>query len=699
VMAVSQKAQSQKAHIRFSTQILRRLGEELNPSIDQSILELVKNSYDADATTCTVSLSNISEEGGTIQISDNGDGMDNKGIIDGYLVLGKSQKSFDKRTRLGRIPAGSKGLGRLAALRMGNKVLLESVPLSDPGNKFLLDIDWERFDNNSKMVEDVTLEVEKRQVRSNEKGGTTVTIKALKHKVGARDVKKIARGLILLSNPFEDDPTAFKPRLISEEFKDIESLVARRYFDDAEYHLSASIEKNGMAKASVLDYKGNELFKAGHKELRKADKRNTPYVCPASTFDFWIFILNGTTFATRANSIGEVKEWLDEFGGVHVYENGLRVNPYGNPGNDWLDLNLSRARNPEERPSTNTSIGVVRVKDSQGKLVQKTDRSGFIDNDVFHDLKTFCEDALEWLAKKRLEVAERKRRARRNEAATESQNSKEEVDKVIRTLKTNDKAQVQKAFDTYERAQQKVVNALRAEVQLYRTLSTVGITTATFSHESTGNSIKVLEQSINAIERRGKKHLGEKFASLLSDPISTVKGAIKSLAVLGKATLNLLANEKRRITRVEVHPVITEILKTFEPFLLGRDITVAVEFAKGGPYLRYSEAAIESIITNLLNNSITAIEVANPKERKIAIKTEIQEDILLISVNDNGTGINGISLKDIWLPGHTTSPNGTGLGLTIVKDTITDIGGDVRAQKRGYLGGAEFIVELPIIGK
>src|SRR5580658_2928011 len=148
---------SQPAHIKFSTQIIKRLGEELNPSVDQSILELVKNSYDANATDCTVILSNITKEGGSIEIHDNGDGMDAKAIKQGYLVLGESKKSFDKKTRLGRIPAGSKGLGRLAALRMGNMVELESTPLKDKSKKYSLDIDWVKFDSR-RLVEDVTFQ-------------------------------------------------------------------------------------------------------------------------------------------------------------------------------------------------------------------------------------------------------------------------------------------------------------------------------------------------------------------------------------------------------------------------------------------------------------------------------------------------------------------------------------------------------------
>jgi C4-dicarboxylate-specific signal transduction histidine kinase len=71
---------------------------------------------------------------------------------------------------------------------------------------------------------------------------------------------------------------------------------------------------------------------------------------------------------------------------------------------------------------------------------------------------------------------------------------------------------------------------------------------------------------------------------------------------------------------------------------------------------------------------------------------------LPIRVLDNGPGIEGISTKDIWLPGQTTAANGTGLGLTIVRDAVIDMGGTVAAERKGALGGAEIIISLPTIG-
>ena len=53
-----------KEHLRLSTDLLSRLGEELNQGADQGILELVRNAYDADATTCTVTLEGVGKAGG-----------------------------------------------------------------------------------------------------------------------------------------------------------------------------------------------------------------------------------------------------------------------------------------------------------------------------------------------------------------------------------------------------------------------------------------------------------------------------------------------------------------------------------------------------------------------------------------------------------------------------------------------------------
>ena len=117
------------------------------------------------------------------------------------------------------------------------------------------------------------------------------------------EVKRLARELILLADPFGDDPAGFAPTLIAPDFQDLAGLVRNRYFDDAEYHLAAGVDENGRATAAVVDWKGRRLFSAGHDDIAAAGA-GRPYHCPAVRFDLWVFILNRATFSTRTSTSG-----------------------------------------------------------------------------------------------------------------------------------------------------------------------------------------------------------------------------------------------------------------------------------------------------------------------------------------------------------------------------------------------------------
>src|SRR5260370_24323914 len=104
------------------------------------------------------------------------------------------------------------------------------------------------------------------------------------------------------------------------------------------------------------------------------------------------------------------------------------------------------------------------------------------------------------------------------------------------------------------------------------------------------------------------------------------------------------------------------------------------------------------MVRNFLNNSLVWFEQIHGKTYRIAIRTEVLNGNLRMHFKDNGPGIKGIDPTDVWLPGETTRPNGTGLGLAIVHDAVKDLGGSVKAVPHSDLGGAEFIVELPILG-
>lgn len=689
--------QRTSAHLKFSTEIVRRLGEELNPTLDKGVLELVKNSYDADATQCRIELRGTNRPGGKIIVRDNGDGMTADQIADGWLVLGQSSKIPSQPTRLGRIPAGSKGLGRLAALRMGRMALLSTFSRHEQGRRHKLLIDWEEFDR-AKIVEDIDLEISTSfSNRDDLPYGTEVVISDLHTGFGRVPIKRLARELVLLADPFGDNPMGFQPELMASEYEDLESLVRNRYFADSEYHLSAEVRTNGQAFAHVLDRKGEVLYQAQHGDIA-GHRRKRPYRCPPTKFDLWVFILKRESFSLRRSSIGEVKNWLSEFGGVHFYYNGLRVSPHGGPDDDWLSMNLRRVRSPEERPGTNTSIGRINVFDKRNLLVQKTDRSGFIEDGSFREIRAFAQDLMDWMAMRRLVEAEQRRRRARVLAPKRSGNARQHMEELIATAPNEMRADLESAFGSYESYRDREVNRLKKEVQLYRTLSTAGITAATFAHESDANSVKIISQSLAAVERRAREHVGTLYESKFQRPIDGIKRAARSLTVLSTATLKLLDHEKRRTARIDLHKIVDDVLVTYHPFFIGRDIEVIKSFAPGTPFLRGQHASVESIVTNLLNNSINAFENAGTQRRVIDVSTEISELCWSLSVSDSGPGIPGIRKSEIWLPGRTTRRNGTGLGLTIVLDAAIDLGGSVQALENCPLGGAAITVNLPIIG-
>ena len=685
-----------KARLRFSTEIVRRLGEELNPSLDKGVLELVKNAYDADATECRVELQNADRAGGVVVVKDNGDGMTVEDITNGWLVLGRSTKTQRQRTRRGRIPAGSKGLGRLAALRMGKRALMTTCPRREEVTEHGLLIDWEDFDT-ADLVDDVELTLETSRHKERTSPGTEIRIEDLRTGFGRMSVRRLARELILLADPFGDDPEGFRPELLASEYKDLEALVHGRYFQDAEYHLRAEVDADGQASAYVKDWKGENLFGATHGEMATRT-HGRAYASPPATFDLWVFILNQETFSTRRSTVGDVRGWLGEFGGVHFYYNGLRVSPYGNPGDDWLEMNLRRVRSPEERPGTNTSIGRVDVTDEGDRLVQKTDRSGFIEDESFTALRSFAQDAMEWMADRRMQEAEKRRSRERVAAPKRAGKAKRSMKVAIASAPVQTRAVIENAFASYESSRDREVNVLQKEIQLYRTLSTAGITAATFAHESSGNPIKVISQSIDAIARRARNLLGETYSKSLLRPVDSIRRAVQSLSVLGAAILKLIDHEKRRVSRVNLHELVQGVLNTYDPFLQGRDVKTQIDLGVGMPYLRGSEAAIESIVTNLLNNCLAAFETGGTRDRIIRISTVVSRELWTLTVEDNGPGIQGIRKADIWLPGRTTRKNGTGLGLTIVRDAAKDLGGDVDAVEKGDLGGAVIMVKLPILG-
>ncbi|MFQ6225921.1 ATP-binding protein [Nocardia sp. NPDC002869] len=709
-------------HLRFAPEILARLGEELVPYADLGIMELVRNAYDADAKTCRLTLSNAKQPGGTLSVVDDGDGMTAEQLADGFLLIGKSSKSSETHTRSLRRRVGEKGLGRLAALRLGTRVSIRTRSRTNPESEHILTIDWKQVDT-SEAVEDTPLTIETRSPTGSV--GTTVDILGLRQGISERDAERLARSLLMLTGPFADQGS-FQVACDTTEFDSLSRLITSDLLEWAEYRLVATLDSEGQASAALFNWRGEELFSEGHSQVGmrrygRGHDKSAPFRfdTPEAKFEMWMFNLNPSAskeVRLAQQPTATIKTWLREVGGVHLYHRELRVQPYGDVGNDWLGINVRRAASPELRPSTNTSLGRVQVKDPDNLLQPKTDRSGFVDAPPFVELQEFVKRALDWAAEKRLLQREhrragaaRKARDRVKEAETKFQNLLDAIapsdPKAPALIEARDPAVLESfaagAADVFD-SQREEIQALREDLLLYRSLATVGTSTAVFAHEAAKPSSRIV-RDVDTVRRRMKIHISdEMFRKHYEKLLDSSASSAQTLETFARLPLNLVKKSKREVGDIDVDVACPAVVDLFTRYLDERGIQVEFDLAGEGGRVRSTIADLESILSNLLVNAAHAFTRTDARRptRVIRIRTRLVDEVagklLCMSVDDSGPGIVGIDLAAIWLPGKTTRDNGTGLGLTIVRDIVADLGGAQEARAHGELGGARIMIWLPV---
>lgn len=694
-----------RASLKFASDLLRRLGEELNPSPVNGIIELVKNSYDADSPQCTVTLVQPRTVDGKLVpghliIEDLGDGMTEKDFRDGWLILGRSRKSSSVPTRLGRRPVGDKGLGRLSALRMGRKVTVISRPRKVRGAEFQLVIDWARFDR-SRTPNEVSLNLRKIVIPRATHPGTVIRIDGIDRKLESNEIERLNRGIILVANPFEAAKEPFavtltidpQPRQLLPKVPDLMKSAA--------FILEGAVTPNGTMSANLRDGSGALLATATPEDL---DARFARYgqgalreACIPARFKLWIFLLVSSEFPGGMKDLNAVRGLLQEFGGVHVFLDGVRVAPYGDPYDDWVGMAGMRASNPEYMPQPRTAMGYVTLE-NQSSLKQKTDRSGFLESPATEALRAFVRTTLSWQSSVRIGFRDNAEQQIRQSSKIERDQIASQLNALFTGLPSTAKEQASALVKRLGDVASRQEAVLTREVELYRSLGTAGIAASVFAHESANNALARIRNNTTATQFRVRKK-DKALAEQIDPLVMRVTDDVDGLLAVSEITLSLVKAKHRKRQRVALGAVISSVLEVFRPYFDLNKVTVEYEPLAVDTYLLGSRAAVECILVNLITNAMQAMELANTAEPTIRITGETKGKRAVITVTDNGPGIKDISLTDIWQPGETTRNEGTGLGLTIVRSSTRDLGGRVSAEATSDMGGARFTITLPLILK
>ena len=178
-------------------ELLRELGERLVGKPHIALSELIKNSYDADATQVTIRLS---RDENAIEVSDNGHGMTFEEFKNFWMRIGTTHKKERQSRNLGRQLTGSKGVGRLAVQFLANRLTIRTVP--EDSSKWLeAKVDWKETIKAGDLTE-VTVEYALNRSRPPLQRGTSIILSELKDQWESDEVRKLATEVWWLQPPF-----------------------------------------------------------------------------------------------------------------------------------------------------------------------------------------------------------------------------------------------------------------------------------------------------------------------------------------------------------------------------------------------------------------------------------------------------------------------------------------------------------------
>lgn len=159
---------------------------------------------------------------------------------------------------------------------------------------------------------------------------------------------------------------------------------------------------------------------------------------------------------------------------------------------------------------------------------------------------------------------------------------------------------------------------------------------------------------------------------------------------LTKDMLRFVKGETNQLEAVEIGSLVAELQQVIEPQIKEHGLALTVDNHCQAETIMTDRQALCGAMINLLENAIQA----SPAGGQISLTTHLEKSNIVISVHDNGPGID-VALQDrLFEPFFTTRSEGTGLGLAIARSVIQSMGGSIHIHSAPD-AGTEFVACLP----
>jgi len=732
-----------KKNFSIDAKVLLSLGRDSIKDHTTALLELVKNSYDADATRVEIEIFCKSDKK-YIRIADNGSGMTEQDIDKKWLRIGYSSKREDRITALKRRRTGEKGIGRISADRLG--ATLELRTKSENTDVIGLQVDWNSFDVEGKSLFDIDViffEKPTIEIPGNENpdekssSGTELIIKSLRQFWSSEDLGVLFEELAIFVSPFKetrnfeiflttDIDSQFNGKIttVFEQAADAE-LSAYYQGDKVVYSIRSAEEILKKKKAIEEEISVKGLMQKVHPAKDLAESALPNHLkCGPVEIKIMFYLRQSKDLAERGLNLKTLRHFLDRHAGIKIYRDNIYVKPYGNPNDpegDWLGISERQTRDPagvgreSYKMKASQIVGAVFVgRDKNPQLIDSSAREGLIKGPAFYDLKGLVLGCLNLLETYRHEQTSREKTEKKESAPLQKIKSlnkelsilKEGLEKIEKQIPEPSQKPIKDALEQVSKASknlektQETVDELVSETRIYRGLATIGIAAAVFGHETQSSISGVVGAVITS-----REILESKAPNLNKAKAELVKAEkyANQVAAWGAFALARVQRDKRRLRLINIKDVIEDVVGYIKPVFEAIEIELKtkIDDIEG----RTFEMDIEAVLLNFLTNAYTACQQED-RPRKVRLETHSKksnnQEGFEIIVADSGPGVAKKFMARIWEPLFSTKMDksgkqiGTGLGLSIVESIIDELDGEKTIESDSELKGAKFKIWLPL---
>lgn len=714
-------------------ELVSLVSEKLDPSVGTDTVAKV-NAAVAEAEDLkdfVQCLDTCYDEHNSIEIVDSGSGMSLSEITTNFLTLGTParKREVDRILTHGgsKIPLGEKGIGRLSAMRLGQRLKLETARAED-ARVNILEIDWRRFENLDAMIEDIDIEPRRGPRKQDERWhGTKLMIGGLLEDWTEKRVRQFAEyDFARLTDPFLDPKS--KPRIGLYWNGD---RIAIPWLDPA------LIENAHASLTGIYTVKAGEP----RLELRMVATRLGNFEHPRETdaltltrpdleglvagtdnqvpesaltsvgdFEFEIYWFN-RRYLTKIDTIGNqaaVRALVKKWSSIMLFRDGFRVFPYGEEEDDWLGLDAVALGRTGYVLNKNQFIGHVRIsRAANPKLVDQTNREGLRETPESQVFGEVLHDAVAerlWSFFKDVDMRYRKRTESLGDIKKEIGGLEGRAKAALRKLRKHVPPEAVEVFTDLEHslrefhdlsinAQQRI-EEVEADSRQMVQMAGVGLLVEMIAHELARST----ESALASLESLRGKDLPQEVRSRLDTLRAEIKSVSKRLRVLDEASVS----GRQRAEVFDLVRLVEDLREGHAPQFARHRIEMKVRAPKGPLRVKLVKGMMVQILENLLSNSVYWMKIRADREAgyRPTIDVRIEADPLTIRFSDNGRGIAPDHRERVFRAYWSLKEKSKrrGLGLFIAASNAEDLKGkltlsDKANKQTGRLH--EFVLELP----